>query len=340
MGYLPPVLEEIQRNGNNQIMLIHWDMNKLTPFKLENIENVKVIGKSTLKFHNLREKVFEFNPQIIYISGWMDLDYLRIVRGIIKKYNVYILTGFDDQWFGTIRQYIAFLFLYFFRKYFFTHAWVSGPRQYYYARKIGFKDKEIVFNLLSCNTNKFVKAQESLIYKKQKYPHVFLFVGRFEKTKGLDLLVSSWVSIINSNKSKDWELWIVGNGKLNYSSNDNLKLTVFDFQPEDSIIEISMKSGCFILPSIFEPHGVVLHEFCCAGLPILSSNVCGANSLFLINGFNGFEFEPTKSDIIKTILKVINTSDSDLFQFAMNSINLSCRVTPKISAFSFLSVYE
>jgi len=34
-------------------------------------------------------------------------------------------------------------------------------------------------------------------------------------------------------------------------------------------------SGCFILPSRYEPWALVIHEAACAGLPIICTNVCG-----------------------------------------------------------------
>ncbi len=63
---------------------------------------------------------------------------------------------------------------------------------------------------------------------------------------------------------------------------------------QDVLIKEIQKSGCFILPSIFEPWAVVIHEFACAGLPIIATEVCGATPHFVINGFNGLSIKSKK----------------------------------------------
>ena len=62
-------------------------------------------------------------------------------------------------------------------------------------------------------------------------------------------------------------------------------------QPED-LVRVIKNVGFFVLPSNFEPWGVVVHEFCAAGLPMLLSETVGSSSSFLINGHNGFLFKP------------------------------------------------
>ena len=94
----------------------------------------------------------------------------------------------------------------------FTHLWVAGPFQYEYAKRLGYKNSEIVFNFLSADLPLFNAIYNNTISeKKQKYPHQFLFAGRFAPEKGLDILVAAWNKIENK---KDWKLTLVGNGPL------------------------------------------------------------------------------------------------------------------------------
>ena len=97
-----------------------------------------------------------------------------------------------------------------------------------------------------------------------------VFVGRLEKEKGIDKLLESWDAIHDKN---NWELEIIGEGTLKYlvdKYKQNIYHTSF-LQPEDLVKKLK-ESHALILPSIFEPWGVILQEAAACGLPIIASN--------------------------------------------------------------------
>ena len=53
------------------------------------------------------------------------------------------------------------------------------------------------------------------------------------------------------------------------------------------IIRYLRKSCGFILPSKYEPWGVVVHEAACSGLPLILSDSVGSRNELLINNHNG-----------------------------------------------------
>ena len=119
-------------------------------------------------------------------------------------------------------------------------------------------------------------------------------------------------------------------------------VTIKDFlQPTDLIKEIE-KAGCFILPSIYEPWGVVVHEFSAAGCPLILSNDIGAKSTFLIDGFNGFSFKHKfdNSSMIKAMKKIINKTDKELIEMSKNSHKISRKISPTSSAKNLISVLQ
>ncbi|MDR1583281.1 MAG: glycosyltransferase [Prevotellaceae bacterium] len=92
-------------------------------------------------------------------------------------------------------------------------------------------------------------------------------------------------------------------------------------------------------PSVFEPWALVLHEAVAAGLPVLSSEVCGAVPYFVIHNFNGFTFlSKNVIAIEKALLSIVNSDEIKLLEMSHNSRKLSERITPKIVAKTFLSV--
>jgi glycosyltransferase involved in cell wall biosynthesis len=53
------------------------------------------------------------------------------------------------------------------------------------------------------------------------------------------------------------------------------------------------KAGAFVLPSTYEPWGLVLNEAMACGLPVLVSRHCGGYPELCRDGTNGLGFTPT-----------------------------------------------
>ena len=164
--------------------------------------------------------------------------------------------------------------------------------------------------------------------KERHYPHRFLYVGRLSWQKSIPLLISAWKDI--QEKNTDWELVLIGNGNLKDSAEGYKNIKILNWlQPEDLHEEIK-KSGCFIVPSHWEPWAVTVHEFCAAGMPMILSDKIGARTTFLIDNHNGYTFESKNLESLKNaLLKVINDSDKNLFQMGKHSHEISKRLLLK-----------
>ncbi|MEA4966626.1 MAG: glycosyltransferase, partial [Bacteroidaceae bacterium] len=274
-------------------------------------------------------------------SGWMDKSYLAAVFQIRKR-GIPVVTRFDDIWFKTLRQKIASLFFPYIKKYYFSHAWVAGPYQYEYAKRLGFKNTEIIHNSLSADLNLFNEVYERNINNKVKnIPHSFLYVGRFEDIKGVDILVKAWDNLKKSELTKDWELTIIGNGSLKNQLSHYSSVQILDFMQPEQLREKIGEYGCFVLPSRKEQWSLVLHEFSAAGMPIICSDICGAAPYFVIPGFNGYTFRKCDvCDLQEKMLKIINLTDQQLLDMSFNSHNIGQKISPEISAASFMSILK
>lgn len=339
MGYQIPVFKEYVKSYNAEVNVIHWDKKKLTPYKPPISDNIYYYNRSEFSTKRLIEFADNLKPDLVYISGWMDMGYLSAVR-ILRKKDIPVVTAFDDIWWNTPRQRFASIFLSPFRKLFFSHAWVAGPYQYEYAKRLGFKNDEIIFNCFSADIEKFnYSFVESSRKKKENYPHRFLYAGRLESSKGIEILIQAWSDIKDSRK--DWELCIIGNGSLHDKIASVKDITLHDFmQPERLVKEIE-NSGCYILPSKFEPWAVVLHEFSAAGLPIICSDICGAAPVFVTPKFNGFIFKSGDvKDLAEKMLKIIGMKNIQLLEMSRHSHINGQKITTEISAASFVSIIE
>lgn len=324
----------------HDVHVVHWDHKKLTPYKPPVIPNVYMYARSELTIGAVIRLVNKISPEITVISGWMDKGYLSAAIGLRSR-GIPVVTGFDDQWHGTLRQRIAALLgaAGYFSKYY-SHAWVTGPYQFEYARRLGFNKKNIIYDLYSADTSLFQKAFKNNLKNKHKnYPHRFLFVGRFELIKGLDVLIDAW-KILGESRH-DWQLHLIGNGSMKHQLQSVSGLVVKNFMQPESLMHEVANAGCFVLPSQGEPWGVVVHEFAAAGLPLIVSDVVGAATTFLVSGMNGETFNANDAvSLANKMRHIIKMSDNDLAKMGTQSHNLAQRITPQTSAANLLSILE
>jgi glycosyltransferase involved in cell wall biosynthesis len=100
-------------------------------------------------------------------------------------------------------------------------------------------------------------------------------------------------------------------------------------QPKD-LATYTSQTGVFILPSRFEPWGVVVHEFAASGFPLLLSDAVGAKESFLQEHKNGFTFKAQDIADLKRVLKsIVNTTEQDLQTMSVYSNKLAQSISPK-----------
>lgn len=339
MGYTLATIKALIATGA-EVHLVFHDHTKQTPYQLPNIPHISIYKRSQMSDADLFRLATELHPDITQVSGWVDKGYLAVAKQLRSR-GAIVVTGLDNQWQGTLRQYGAVLLSRFgYLARYFSHVWVAGAYQYELARRLGFSQKQIVFDLYCADLILFHAAYtRSYASKHRHYPHRFLFVGRFAAVKGLDILIRAWQSL--NGVRGDWELYLIGSGPLRDTLPAIAGVVIKDFmQPEQLIAEVA-EAGCFVLPSRSEPWGVVVHEFCAAGLPMILSDVVGAASSFLIPGLNGFHFQSGDAAALAARMRqIMATSEKGLIDMATASHQLSHRISPETSAHNLLSTFN
>jgi glycosyltransferase involved in cell wall biosynthesis len=337
MGYTMSTISELVERGN-EVHVVHWNHKKMTPYKPPVMPNVFMYNRSEHSVEQIKKLAKNIAPTLTVVSGWMDKGYMSVAKQL-RLEGLSIVVGFDDQWHGTLKQWLAVSLGWFgYFSQFYSHAWVSGSYQFEYARRLGFEKKNIVYDLYSADLSLFNQAyHNNKEYKKKQYSHRFLFVGRFEPVKGLDVLLQAWQEL--GEKKGDWELHLIGNGSLKAQLDAAAGVVIKDFMQPEQLMQEVANAGCFLLPSRNEPWGVVVHEFAAAGLPLIVSDVVGAASAFLISGLNGFTFKVNDPQALADRMhEIIRMTDQDLHAMAVSSHALSQRITPETSASNLLSL--
>lgn len=341
MGYNLPILERLVSLYGAKVEVVRWNQNKLTPFEPAPIPGVTFHERTSFSDEQLLTFAISFKPDLVYISGWQDRGYLPVVTKLKEQGSV-IVTGMDSQWTGTFRQQIVAKWIHWLKKErCFTYAWVPGPLQYEFARRIGFKKTEILCNLLSGNSDLFAQAaQAQSLHKQTSYPKRFLYVGRFASSKGMDILMEAY-RLYKSKYGGDWTLTCVGNGPLEKEIAAVPDIQIEPFSSQEDLVQLARKSGAFILPSRYEPWGVVVHEFATAGLPLLLSEHVGARPQFLIDGLNGYTFyQDSVEELAQKMHQLSSLSNEALLKMGQVSANMAQRLTPDIAAASLVSALQ
>lgn len=292
-----------------------------------------MIPRDAISDDGILDLLRQVQPDIVYVSGWMDKGYLRAIsRYRASGGRTQVVCGIDDQWKGSLRQYIGRIYFRMFYRRLFDFMWVSGKPQYHYAQRFGYGHDRIISNLLSADSSVFSKMAE--------FSRRFVYVGRFAPVKGVDLLIDAYKTLPEAVQAA-WPLVLIGDGSLRQEIEKHAtpRVVVKSFlQPNELRVEL-MHGGVGCVPSYADQWGVVIHEMALLGYPMVVSSCCGAATEFLISGYNGYLFRSHDVNALRNVMmKIASLTDGELELFARRSRELGQRITPEHAAQSLLSV--
>lgn len=320
----------------SEIHVIRWPVNREAPFDFHFPEKVNIYEREAYDTRALVDLVLKINPDRIVCSGWMDKGYLKVCRAF--KGKIPTILSMDNHWQGTLRQQLMRVLAPFTLHRWFSHAWVPGDPQRKYALLLGFHDSKIDTGFYSADTEYFSSVFGRIrLTKEKKMPHRFLYVGRYIESKGISTLWNAFIQAIES-APEDWELWCLGTGDLFDQRIIHPNIKHFGFVQPAKLEEFLTQTSIFILPSRFEPWGVVVHEMAASGMPLICSDEVGAASLFLKPGINGYSFESGNEKQLKELLiKMMSLNDETILKMGEQSQILSKQITPAIWAEKLLN---
>lgn len=118
---------------------------------------------------------------------------------------------------------------------------------------------------------------------------VVIFVGRLLSHKGVDDLLAAFEQSVMS--CRELRLLIIGDGpersRLEAASQDDGRITVMGRLDFDGVVEALHAADIGVVPSHFEPWGLVVNEMMAAALPVIVSDSVGCRSDLVVPGRNG-----------------------------------------------------
>ncbi|BAQ61195.1 glycosyltransferase [Geminocystis sp. NIES-3708] len=321
-------------NLKNSELEIYSILGNLKPSEVDTKTNIK-------KTFDALSKI---NPDILVIAGYARLSMLSALFWSLwhGKPAIVLSESKDDDepriwWKEIIKSWLI-------KKY--SSALVGGHPHKKYLVKLGFPENGI-FNGYDVVDNSAFHPDNIKHLTSPLNKPFFLSINRFVEKKNLPLLISAYASYQQQLGENAWDLVLCGDGKLR-STLENLinqyKLHNYvhlpGFLQQDELFPYFAHGKCFIHASTTEQWGLVVNEAMAAGLPIIVSNRCGCFEDLVIEGVNGFGFNPENQQELTNLMIKMSSGEVDLESMGKASLQHINKYSPDYFAQGLKSAIE
>ncbi len=163
----------------------------------------------------------------------------------------------------------------------------------------------------------------------------FLYVGRLAPEKNIENLLAAWFDYRQAGGT--WPLVLVGDGPsapalLGQAAASPFRADVLfaGLHTSRELPRFYAFAGCFVLPSLREPWGLVVNEAMAAALPVLVSSRCGCAEDLVKEGSNGFIFDPSSiSELTDRLQEMARMSSDELKGMGRTSERIISAYSPQ-----------
>ena len=248
----------------------------------------------------------------VAIAGYGRLEYVLFL--VLARLLGCRVTLFAESWYGqsVLKNRIKGWFLRLTCNRFF----VSGQRAWnHFHECLGIPAKRIFSGYSVVDNAHFEGPAE------RSCKPVLLSVARFSQEKNLDLLIRAFQ---NSRLAAHWELRLIGGGpdedRLRALDKGTARITFAGWIGYADLPSEYANARAFVLPSQFEPWGLVVNEAMAARLPVVVSDACGCMPDLVREGENGFVFKSRdEASLLNALDRLEGLSGEELTQMGRQS---------------------
>jgi glycosyltransferase involved in cell wall biosynthesis len=175
----------------------------------------------------------------------------------------------------------------------------GGSRQKRYLCGFGVRESKLRIAQMTVDVDRIIGMAEEIRERRAvilstlglaKAETLFVFVGRLEPYKGIELLLKAFANINVPNTG----LLIVGDGSCRpivekAAANDH-RVRYVGRRGFEGVVEALAVADVSVVPSSFEPWGLVVNEAMAAGLPVIASDRVGAVDDLVVENESGIVF--------------------------------------------------
>jgi glycosyltransferase involved in cell wall biosynthesis len=327
-GYWNICLRNLHAQGDASIFVAHRGIDPNTPFDSGMFSWIDEIydWDQNPDADRLLERVQSFRPNILLILGWHFPAYRRIARAMKGKSDRVLY--FDNAWRGTPKQWLGVMTSGLHVRPIADYAWVPGDRQREFARRLGFRELQIIEGSLSGDSTLFASVPQ-MRSELPVRPRAFLFVGRLVSSKGVFVLLDGYAKYRSQCGKDPWPLICAGAGPMVDEATSREGVVMRGFLQPQELAQAMAQASVFVLPSLFEPWAVVVHEAATAGMPIIVSEAVGSHVHLVQSGFNGYIVDTgSEESLANTMLRFHMMEESTLAKMGKASEQLAQQYTP------------
>ncbi|MCX7121856.1 MAG: glycosyltransferase family 4 protein [Gammaproteobacteria bacterium] len=207
----------------------------------------------------------------------------------------------------------------------------GGTQQAKYLSYYGVKENKMINAQMTVDVDyikRYVSAIKLIEREKiraknaaQNEDIVFLYVGRLLDWKGVRELISA-IQVFNDCRVK---LWIVGSGTLanevELAAKECERIVYFGRVIGDLLWTIYHAADVFILPSHWEPWGLVVNEAMAAGKPVIVTDTVGCVADLVFNNQTGLVIKPKNVILLGEAIRHMLENPIKRNRMAVNALN-------------------
>ncbi|MDQ1469940.1 MAG: hypothetical protein QOJ99_1420 [Bryobacterales bacterium] len=290
------------------------------------------------------KKLSRLNPGTVFVPGYYTVPaFAAAVWARLHRRKTVLMTEStqqDHRRSGCKEAVKSFLI-----RHLFDYAIAGGKPHVRYLLALGFSEERIRRNY-DVVDNEFFSEAATLCRQSGARAHspYFLYVGRLAEEKNVAGLIESYALYRMAGGS--WPLVIVGSGPLERELKAQAACTGFGqdirFEGMRSSRELPHYyafAGCFVLPSLREPWGLVVNEAMASAIPVMVSSRCGCAEDLVEDGANGFLFNPAVcGQLTKCMMTVTSLPTPDRERMGQRSYEIISRFSPDVWAEQVLEI--
>ena len=281
----------------------------------------------------LWRRLSELDPEVVLVPGYYTLPavaaavWARVHRRTSVLMTESTAADHRRSWWKELPKRLALRAL-------FGWAVTGGQAHVAYLRQLGFPADRIAGCYDVVDNAMFREGALALREDGVAAPY-FLYVGRLAEEKNVAGLLAAWSAY--RERGGRWPLVLCGDGPERAAleaaaakSGYGAQVHFPGLKTSRELLPMYAHAGCFVLPSTREPWGLVVNEAMAAELPVLVSSRCGCAVDLVMEGVNGFSFDPFAAEqLTELMLRMEQTPVEERAAMGRRSGEIIARFTPR-----------
>jgi glycosyltransferase involved in cell wall biosynthesis len=277
-------------------------------------------------------------PDVVVLPGWAHAPIVALASDA-KLANAKFAMTMDTPYRGQLRQRLARFRLASYSKRM-DRVIVPGERSWYYANSVlRIPEFKIRRGMYGIDFERFAGLWETRVARGEGWPRRFLYIGRYEHDKGIDVLLEGYRAY-RASTSDPWPLTCCGGGPYAETIRNEPGISDRGFVQPAEVPAVLQEHGAFVLASRYDPWPLVIVEACAAGLPVIHSEACGSAVELVRPYFNGLGIATANSEALSAAMCWCHENHAALREMGRRAVQMAAPYSAQAWAKRWMRLFE